>query len=345
MRRLLDAVGWPERAALTLLTLWVAWSWAAALFAGRVPLLTSPYVLSPVLLVVGVVLGRIVATRLPPDVIVAGLVIVTTVLLVGVIWTDGPAKRPTAYANANAALAVQVIGLAGLAMLGMDRAPQSGPVAHHRRGPRRHRGQLLQGGLRGGPAAARRDRPDVVATGPPSVVGRADRSGVDRRGGGSPWSTWRGSSSGRPRSPGRWTPLVRSCGATRSPCGSPTRSPEAGPGRWRSTAPWAATPTRPPRTPRCSRWAPRPGWVGVILFALVVLAGLWWAARGSAPWAVVAAAAWTALLVHSLTDHLLEFGPVVLAAGVAVGWAGASRPDGGEASRADDHTGVTSTSG
>ena len=97
----------------------MTWSWAAALFAGRVPSLTSPYVVSPVVLVIGVVLGRIVATRIPHDVVVAGLVTVTAVLLVGVIWTEGPAKRPTAYANANAALAVQVIGLAGLAMLGI----------------------------------------------------------------------------------------------------------------------------------------------------------------------------------------------------------------------------------
>ena len=87
------------------------------------------------------------------------------------------------------------------------------------------------------------------------------------------------------------------------------------------------------------------GWVGVTLLALIVLGGLLWAAQGRAPYAVVGAAAWTALIVHSLTDHLLEYGFVVLAAGAVVGWAGASRSDERDAARADDHTGVTSTSG
>ena len=121
MRRLLDMVGWPERAALALLVLWVVWAWVDALLADRMPSLTSPYVLSPVVLAVGVALGHLVATRLERNLVVAGLVVVTTVLFLGVIWTDGPAKRPTAYANANAAVAVQVIALAGLAMLGSDR--------------------------------------------------------------------------------------------------------------------------------------------------------------------------------------------------------------------------------
>ena len=66
------------------------------------------------------------------------------------------------------------------------------------------------------------------------------------------------------------------------------------------------------------------GWVGVALFALLVLAGLLYAARGTAAFAVVAVAAWTALLMHSFTDHLLEFVPVVLAAGITVGWAAAT---------------------
>ena len=42
-------------------------------------------------------------------------------LLLGVISTDGPAKRPTGYANANAAPGRQVLGLCGLAMLRADR--------------------------------------------------------------------------------------------------------------------------------------------------------------------------------------------------------------------------------
>jgi hypothetical protein len=91
-----------------------------------------------------------VATRLRTDVVVAGLVVVTTVLFLGVIWTDGPAKRPTAYANANAAVAVQVIGLAGLAMLGST-AFTGGPLAHRGGCRRGHLGQRLEGRFRSWP--------------------------------------------------------------------------------------------------------------------------------------------------------------------------------------------------
>ena len=74
---------------------------------------------------------------------------------------------------------------------------------------------------------------------------------------------------------------------------------------------------------RCARR--RPGKCadgrGVGFLGLATLAGLLWAARGRAPYAVIAAAGWTALLLHSLIDHLLEFAPVVLAAGLLLGWA------------------------
>jgi len=344
VRRLLDAVGWPEGAALTLLALWVAWSWAAALFADRMPSLTSPYVVSPVVLVVGVVLGRLVATRLPPDAVVAGLVILTTVLLVGVVWTDGPAKRPTAYANANAALAVQVIGLAGLAMLGADRTRKVGLW-------------LTTAGAVGAIAANSSKAAFVVAV--PLLAAIALMS-------------W------RPARRAWWAVLtaavsilavavavVRLAGLEHWP---PEATRALDPARqilWRDALSlWAAHPVTgggPGSLAEYSTLGSDPdtaaahssvlqvgaetGWVGVALFAMLVVAGLLWAARGNAPWAVVATGAWTALLVHSLTDHLLEFGPVVLAAGVAVGWAGASRPDRGEAVRAHGHPSVTPTSG
>ncbi len=69
------------------------------------------------------------------------------------------------------------------------------------------------------------------------------------------------------------------------------------------------------------------GSIGVVLFALFLVAGLLWATRGAAPDAVVGVVAWIALVVHSFTDHLLEFAPIVIAAGLAVGWAGATRSE------------------
>ena len=257
MRRLLDRVGWPERAALALLALWVTWSWVAALLAGRMPSLTSPYVLSPVVLVVGVVLGRLVATRVRVEVVVAGLVVVTTVLFLGVIWTDGPAKRPTAYANANAALAVQVIGLAGLAMLRADRARRvvlwlttAGAVAVIAANSSKAAFVVAVPLLAA--IALMSWRPArrawwAVLTGAASIVGGDGR----RRPPGGAAST------GHRGSRGPWTLHVSPCGATRCRCGRPTPSLVVAPGRWRSTAPWAATPTRRLRTPLSSRWGPR----------------------------------------------------------------------------------------
>ena len=69
------------------------------------------------------------------------------------------------------------------------------------------------------------------------------------------------------------------------------------------------------------------GWVGVAFLCLTTVAGLLWASRGTAKYAVVAAAGWTALLLHSLIDHLLEFPPVVIAAGLVLGWADTTPPE------------------
>ena len=320
MRRLLDAVGRPERAALALLAVWVAWSWVAALLAGRTPSVTSPYVLSPVVLVVGVLLGHLVATRVRPDVVVAGLVIATTIFLLGVIWTDGPAKRPTAYANANAAVAVQVIGLAGLVLLGSDRV-------------RRVVLWLTVAGAVAVIAANASKAAFVVAVPLLAVIALM---------------VW------RPAGRARWAVLVGSVSIVAVAVGVVQLAARE---QW---PPWVLKALDPARqslwSDALSLWATRPitgggpgslaeysalgsdpdtasahssllqigaetGMVGVALFGSLVLGGLLWAARGRAPCAVVGVAAWTALLVHSLTDHLLEYAPVVLAAAFTLGWA------------------------
>jgi O-antigen ligase len=67
------------------------------------------------------------------------------------------------------------------------------------------------------------------------------------------------------------------------------------------------------------------GWIGVVLFALLVLGGLLWAARGAPAYAVVGVATWTALVVHSFADHLLEFPLIVLVAGTVLGWTATTR--------------------
>lgn len=326
MRRLLDTVGWPERAALALLALWVGWSWVAALLANRMPSLTSPYVLSPVVLVASVTLGHLVATRLRRDVVVAGLIIVTTVLFLGVIWTEGPAKRPTAYANANAAVAVQVIGLAGLAMLGSDRV-------------RRVILWLTVAGALAVIAANASKAALVVAV--PLLVAIAFM--VWRPATRAGWAVLVGSVSivlsawavVHLAARDQWPPgVLRALDPARQSLWSDALSLWAthpvsggGPGSLAEYSTLGGDPDTASAHSSLLQIGAETGLVGAALFGLIVVGGLLWAARGGAPHAVVAAAAWTALIVHSLSDHLLEYAVVVLAAGLTLGWACATRSE------------------
>ncbi|MEO5746852.1 MAG: O-antigen ligase family protein [Ornithinibacter sp.] len=324
MRWLLDRLGWPERAALTLLALFVGWSWVASVLGGRMPSLTSPYVLSPVVLAAGVALGQIVATRVRTEIVVAGLIVVTTVLFLGAIWTDGPALRPTGYANANAALAVQVIGLCGLALLRADRA-------------QRIVLWLTAAGAVGVIAANSSMAAFGVAV--PLLVAVALMTWRPARH--AWWAVLIGAASVAGVAIGvahlagqtRWPSVVLTAlDAARKSLWSDALSlweaqpvTGGGPGSLAEYSTLGSDPDTAAAHSSLLQVGAETGWIGVALFSLIILAGLLWAARGSAPYAVIGAAAWTALLVHSLTDHLIEFGPVVLAAGFTIGWAGAAR--------------------
>ena len=63
------------------------------------------------------------------------------------------------------------------------------------------------------------------------------------------------------------------------------------------------------------------GSVGAILFLLILAAGAALAARGTSSAGLIAVAAWSALAVHSMIDHLYEFPIVVLTAGIVIGYA------------------------
>lgn len=64
------------------------------------------------------------------------------------------------------------------------------------------------------------------------------------------------------------------------------------------------------------------GAIGVLLLAVLFIGGLCFAARGSRPVALIAMVAWTALAVHSSIDHLEDFPVVAFMAGVVLGWGG-----------------------
>lgn len=63
------------------------------------------------------------------------------------------------------------------------------------------------------------------------------------------------------------------------------------------------------------------GSLGVILFLLILAAGAALAVRGTSSAGLIAVAAWSALAVHSMIDHLYEFPVVVLTAGIVIGYA------------------------
>ncbi|MDN6173662.1 MAG: O-antigen ligase family protein [Yaniella sp.] len=81
------------------------------------------------------------------------------------------------------------------------------------------------------------------------------------------------------------------------------------------------------------------GAVGVVLLAALFLAGLLFAARGSRPVALIAITAWTALAVHSSIDHLEDFPIVGFMGGVILGWSGFNTHSSEDKERNDDFVG------
>lgn len=64
------------------------------------------------------------------------------------------------------------------------------------------------------------------------------------------------------------------------------------------------------------------GSIGVLLLAAIFIAGLLFATRGPRTCGLIAGAAWTFLAIHSTIDHLEDFPVVALTAGVVLGWSG-----------------------
>ena len=90
---------------------WLVWLTSVSLLSGKPPAITSPYVVVPVVLIGGILLGQVLAHR----------------------WTDGRTLElafvalalailaTPIYANASSAVGVQLVALAGLAIIGRRR--------------------------------------------------------------------------------------------------------------------------------------------------------------------------------------------------------------------------------
>lgn len=297
---------------------WLVWTCVLSSAEGGVSAsFRSPYAVGPVVLSVGLVIGGL-ASRLPQAWLLPPALAV--VLFLGVVWTLEPGKAPLGYANANAALSIQVIGMAGAVAVGK---------------PTVHRATMaVTAALCVAVVVANSSRVGIpLALGTFAVLILALTKRLRRRwpmmllalaGVGGAWY-------------GFWLLVTHEVH-------SRWASPVADPTRWRlwqdALRLWEKDPERgsgPGSFARFSRLAGDPdtssahslllqvgaevGWIGLGLLAAIWVACLVLAATGPARAALPVMGAWSALGVHSLVDHLVDFPPVLLVAGVALGWA------------------------
>lgn len=326
MRAVREHVGWGRAAALAPLGLWWGWSIVSVVRSdwGLSPAL--PYLLCPLVLLAGVWLGGVVA-RHPDSVAVrVALVIAGLILVIGVVMVTEPGKGPTGYANANAALAVQFVAICGLGLLSTARERRGGVLVALALGVlavalnRSTAGTAVALPIFTVVALVAWLRPQrrwwtamSVAVGA-AVVGFAGWV-ILRAAESTPFPDW----AVRAFDPARerlWQDAVQ-VWADKPLTG-------AGPGSFAQSSVLAMDPDTMAAHSSILQIGAETGWVGVTLLTAMVLAAMLWATRGRTPQAVIAVTAVAALLVHSMADHLLEFGSVVLAVGIVIGWAGAT---------------------
>ncbi len=316
-----------ELTGLVLVGAWILWAAIASVLGGVLLSPISPYVMAPVSLILGVVVGRLLADSAADGAVAWSLLGIMAVLLLGVLSTSGPGKGPLGYANANAAVAVQLIGVCGV--VGFRARARANHVAialavlcgvavvlanASRAGTAVALGVVVVVAAMGVRPVSRRIW-SLLAVTAGMVIIAASAYGVWGLASGSRWPSW----------------LERVLDPTRRLLWEDAldlwvRHPwvGAGPGAFERTSRLGDDADTASAHSSILQVGAETGWVGVALLGLIIIAGLLWVTRGAAPLAVVAAASWTALLVHSFVDHLLDFPPVVIVAGAVIGWAGST---------------------
>lgn len=326
---LTDRLSRLDGAGLALVGAWILWAVAASLLHGQFLTPLSPYVVAPVMVVVGIVVGRQCANRFARDWAddprLAGLAIAGVTVFFGwEIWRGGAGGGPLGYANANAALAVQGLALLALAAMSASKGTRWLYVAALV-------GTMVTAvviGSRAGLAVALpvvtvivlvllvrlRSRAWALAglgLGATSIAAAA--IGITLLAAMNSWpdvATVAFDEARRELWGDAWTLWQR------------YQVTGAGPGAFRQFSPLAADPDTDTAHSSVLQVAAETGAVGVVLFAALIAMGYAVAAQGHPRQALVGIAAWSALGIHSFVDHLLEFSLVVLAAGLVLGWAG-----------------------
>lgn len=285
----------------------------------------APYVYAPLLIVGGGLLGVVAVRRLGLRSLARVVLVVGVFVALSALLSDHPGRGAIGYANANAALAVQLIALAGLLTL----------VPSVRR--------LAWGGVVAGVVAVAANS-SAGATAAAVVVLVALVLALVLRGGRRRWPAVLvsllicGAAVGTLMQLARrvawpdWAlvaldPVRRALWNTAWSAFRRAETFGFGPGGFAQFAPLARDEDTMSAHSLPLQVAAELGSVGLVLLTLLFLCGLWWAASVAlvrASW--IAVAAWTALAAHAFMDHLVEFWPVPLAAGLVLGVAYALDP-------------------
>lgn len=330
VRRSIGRSGFLLMVSFIIWCVWVVISSTNSQYAFEI---TSPYLVTPVVLVVGIVAGGFLRRWWRRGALLQLLMVVVLVVAVSV----------PIYANASAAVGGLFIALAGLATLDLRESMESTQLGHYRASAAEPRallqaivvaltfcaGVLL---VLGSQAAIALSLPVSVIvafsvwkhTGPPQwtavvlgcLVSAVAAIAVMFLGSRMTWPSWlTGSESLSSARHTLWADAL-SLWATEPLLG-------AGPGAFTPSSELASSvPSLAAAHSLILQVGAELGAVGVILLAAQLLGGFLFAARGSRPVVLIAIAAWTALAVHSSIDHLEDFPIVDFMGGIILGWSG-----------------------
>ena len=307
-----------DRVGYVLLAGWLLWTVITATINHRQQSLMTPYFTSPLFIVFGALLGRRLA-RIGVDLRAALLMFfVVAYLLWAVVFVGGPEGGPLGYSNATAALAAQLVALAGL-------------LALDTRGSTRW---LLLGVAVLAVLVVlitRSDAGTIIVVPLVAATALAMTGKVSRKW----WSTTlgvvgvvgAGAAVVGLTIAQQWPQrVVNALSATRHGLWQDALTLWAqhpligsGPGAFRRFSKHATISTHETAHMSLLQIGAETGLMGALLFAAVITLGFVMATRGRPAATLIVSAALSALLIHSFVDHLLEFWPVMLVVGISLG--------------------------
>ncbi|MGC5629523.1 O-antigen ligase family protein [Georgenia sp. Z1344] len=321
--------GRADRYLVGLAVLWLLWTLTATAASAHPFIDAAPHLAAPVVLLVGIVAGRHLSRRVPGWTVATVLTIGALVVVVGIPF----------YANAQAAIGVQLVALAGLLRLGTD--PGDARTSTHLSvsttmllvvavllAARAQAGMVLVLATAAVVAlvvATRRGPPVRTVAAVGAGLGLAAAVVVAWLGSRETWPGFLAAEGSLSSARHRLWGDALDLWAQRPLTGS-------GPGSFVEHSALAAGNAKLSEVHSdVLQVGAELGAVGVVLLLAMFVVAYGVATRGSRAAAAIAATAWTALAIHSSIDHLAEFPPLVLMAGVVLGWAGTHRASRGAA--------------